>query len=467
MHTKKTKPLTRRHQSYTKVLLYCCFHLPVLSRLFPYNTNTASMDQDLSPDAAVLQHIFDEEIQEHRIFMLLQNWNKCIFKVEADASSTGRYKRPVVVRLESMEECTVSDFALVSETQKAASETLPGLVPLVLQFGSLHSADGCEYCFSVIEFVEGVTLDSAWGELNEASKTAVINDITGALKKLYARGLRDESLQTVLARAADSQGDARASNPSYFGGAHTTVLTTGESLLDAIMKRWRLGEPFYDVEKDDDLKSITIKSRFNDLGSVTIGKHEMDQWLEQAVLCHNDLSPNNIMLKKVAANSLENDVEYRLAAIIDWELAGLYPAAYDTQLLDTYLAGGNRHVSFYLMLKKAMKDLVPRNQAQETLLRAMELISESQHRYLSQTSNIPAQIRIRFFKYCNLTRDQDVFAGWVNKANDLQEYDAAAIQKIEDDVVAETMARWKAQEQAEKEAAEKEAEKGRIEKSEE
>lgn len=124
-------------------------------------------------------------------------------------------------------------------------------------------------------------------------------------------------------------------------------------------------------------------------------------------------------------------------------------------------------MSFYRMLKKVMKNLVPRNQAQQTLLRAMELVYESQHRYLSQTSDIPAQTRIRFFKYCNLTRDQDLFAGWVNKANDLPEYNADAIQQIEDDVVAETMARWKVQEQVEKEAAEKEAEKGLIEKSEE
>lgn len=285
----------------------------------------ATMDQDLSPDAAVLQHISDEEIQEHRIFMLLQNWYECIFKVDADASSTGRYKHPVVVRLESTEECTVSDFALISETQKLASETLPGAVPLVLQFGSLHSADGCEYCFSVIEFVEGVTLDSVWGELNEASKTAIINDLTEALKKICTRGLRDESLQTVLARAADSQGNARASKPLYFGGAHTTVRTTGQSLLDAIMQRWNLDEPLCDVEKDDGLKSITIKSRFHDLGSVTIGQHEMDQWLEQAVLCHNDLSPNNVMLKEALAKSLKNEVEYRLARYnrlgIGWTLS--------------------------------------------------------------------------------------------------------------------------------------------------
>ncbi|OAA75019.1 Protein kinase-like domain protein [Akanthomyces lecanii RCEF 1005] len=103
-----------------------------------------------------------------------------------------------------------------------------------------------------------------------------------------------------------------------------------------------------------------------------------------------------------------------------------------------------------------MKDIVPCNQSQQTLLQAMELIYESKHRYLYKGSNIPAHIRTRFLKYCNLTRDQDVFAGWVNETDDVPEYDADAIQQIEDDVIAETMARWAVEEQAEKEKARKE-----------
>ena len=103
-----------------------------------------------------------------------------------------------------------------------------------------------------------------------------------------------------------------------------------------------------------------------------------------------------------------------------------------------------------------MKDIVPCNQAQETLLQAMELIYESKYQYFYEGSNMPAHIRTRFLKYCNLTRDQDVFAGWVNETDDLPEYDADAIQQIEDDAVAEIMARWAAEDQAEKEKAEKE-----------
>ncbi len=414
------------------------------------------MGQDLFPDGAVIQHIFEEAIPDYRISILLQDWNKCIFKVDPDASLTGRYKRPVVVRLETTEQCTVSEFALTAELQRLASDTLPGTVPAVLQFGKVSSAGGLEYCFSIVEFVEGVTLDSVWADLNETSKEAVVNDIIDALKLLHARGLRDENLQTVLEQAADNQKDVRAPKTLYFGGAHTMSLTTGEALLDAIMERWKLKQPFCDVAKEENLKSITIKSRFSDLGSVTIGQHEMGQWLEEAVLCHNDLTPNNILLKRTSTNSSKNNTEYRLAAIIDWELAGLYPAAYETQLQDTYLAGGNRHVSFYLMMKKAMKDIVPCNQSQQTLLQAMELIYESKHRYLYKGSNIPAHIRTRFLKYCNLTRDQDVFAGWVNETDDVPEYDADAIQQIEDDVIAETMARWAVEEQAEKEKAQKE-----------
>lgn len=403
-------------------------------------TNTAIMSTDssdkcVSPDQAVLKYIFHQAIQTGQVSIFNNDWVSCVFKVDPEASSTSRYKEPVVVRLEATDLSPVSEFALTAEIQKLASDTLPGLVPSVLEVGQVSNADGREFSFSVVEFVDGVTLESVWAELSETNKNAVVSDILAALKKLHARGLRDETVQAILWRGADSQEDAAAPKPLLFGGAHTQALTTGGSLLYAIVERWMLGKPFCDIEKDENSGSITIKSHVGALGSITIDQHEVNQWPEQAVLCHNDLTPRNLLLRKKWSSS-ENYAEYRLAAIIDWELGGLYPAAYEAQLQDTYLSGGNRHASFYLMLKKQMKALVPRNKAQEGLLRAMELIWESQQQVLVTGRNVPAQIRERFLDYCRLTRDEDAFAGWVNKGGDLPAYDDNAILKMEDDVLA-------------------------------
>ncbi|EGX91216.1 Protein kinase-like domain [Cordyceps militaris CM01] len=405
--------------------------------------------QDLFPDGVILQPIFDETVQDCRISIILQTWDKCVFKVAPAALPAGRYKLPVIVRLESASASLAPQFALTAEIQKLASESLPGLVPSVLQLGKVHNSTGREYCFSVVEFVDGVTLETVWADLREENKRLVVNDIAEALTELQKRKLEDEAIQGVLAQAADGQKDDLLSKPLYFGGAHTMALTTGSSLLDAVMERRKLKREFCDIEKEENSMRVTVKSRFGDLGSVTIEKRELDQWKEQAVLCHNDLTPRNLLLKKTSNDTAESLVEYRLAAIIDWELGGMYPSAYEMQLQDTYLGGGNRHVSFYLMLKEAMQSIVPCNRAQQDLLRAVELIFESQQRFLFEGSNIPAQIRVRFLQYCNLTRDQNIYRGWTNQVENSPTYDADIIQKIEDDVIAEVMAKRAAKKQSE------------------
>lgn len=99
-------------------------------------------------------------------------------------------------------------------------------------------------------------------------------------------------------------------------------------------------------------QEIRIQSSFEELGSIVINNPDIDKWPGEAVLCHNDLTPRNLILQSHAFPSGKS--KYKLAGIIDWELAGFYPASYELSLQDTYL-GANRHVSFYLLLKEHMK----------------------------------------------------------------------------------------------------------------
>lgn len=98
-----------------------------------------------------------------------------------------------------------------------------------------------------------------------------------------------------------------------------------------------------------------------ELGSVLVKKKDMDAWPAVSVLCHNDLTPRNIMLKK---QEIDGIADYRLAAIIDWEFAGFYPPAYQQALQDAYLGNGNQLLSFYLKLKNRMVPLIPRSPSQ-------------------------------------------------------------------------------------------------------
>ncbi|EHK97938.1 hypothetical protein M7I_6278 [Glarea lozoyensis 74030] len=45
-------------------------------------------------------------------------------------------------------------------------------------------------------------------------------------------------------------------------------------------------------------QDVKIQSNFDELGSLIVRKSDMDQWLREAVFCHNDLTPRNLILKK-------------------------------------------------------------------------------------------------------------------------------------------------------------------------
>jgi thiamine kinase-like enzyme len=142
----------------------------------------------------------------------------------------------------------------------------------------------------------------------------------------------------------------------------------------------------------------------------------MDKWPGEAVLCHNDLNPRNLIVH--LRTTPDDKSEYKLAGIIDWEFAGFYPPSYELSLQDCYLGGANQQLSFYLRLKEQMKNLVPRSSSQIALLQAKELIFESRQRMLIDETNVAARIRKRFIEESGLTRDSDPYVGWTTGPHD-------------------------------------------------
>ncbi|KAJ6784524.1 hypothetical protein PWT90_06059 [Aphanocladium album] len=228
---------------------------------------------------------FGKSTTASEITIIIQTWGKCVFKFQPGQSSTSRYKEPVVIHLETAAEGIVTQFDLTANIQTLASRLLPSLVPSVLQV--------------VVEFIDGFTVDSVWAEVNDRSKTLVLQDIIEALKLLHATNGHDQSVQYVLKQSTTWQDEAVLPILRCFGGAHTTILTRGESLLYAIMERRKLDTPFCDTQKDPELQGIMLTSKFSELGSVFITQNDMNQWVQEAVLGHNDLTPRNLLLKTI------------------------------------------------------------------------------------------------------------------------------------------------------------------------
>ncbi|KAI1499354.1 hypothetical protein F5X99DRAFT_286508 [Biscogniauxia marginata] len=398
-------------------------------------------DRDVSPDESLLRHIFANN-QPSSVSIILQDWDKCIFTAAfPNALKNGRHS--CVVRLEAQDGKSTTHFTVVAAMQEIAATCIPGLVPETLRVGSAANERGRQFQSCIMEFVEGITLEEAWDQMTGEDRTSVTTAVVEALSKLHSVRLSDAKAQTIL-RQALGEGSEEVLKSATIGGPLTGFLNDGPSLLAAIEQRSKLQRPFYTIQPIADPKGLIIKSSFEDIGSTTVSDSDMEQWPKEAVFCHNDPTPRNIILQP--SESPGGNTRYNLAAIIDWELAGFYPPSYQLSLQDTYLGGGNRHLSFYLLLKERMKDIAPSSPSQVALLRAMELIFESQQRWLSEGTNIPAHIRRRFREVLRLSRDKHPYVGWKcdTEGGLLPEFSRDDAQKLEDEVIAEMIGRRQA-----------------------
>lgn len=268
-------------------------------------------------------------------------------------------------------------------------------------------------------------------------------ELVEALNKLHFVRLSDSWAKEILSKmhGADDEFLETLEQPLVFGSPHTGFLKDGPTLLHYIMKRRKLNHLFYTTNINSE--EIKIQSSFEELGSTIVTDNDMENWPEEAVFCHNDLTARNFILRSEATT--EGELVYKLAGIIDWELAGFYPASYELSLQDTYL-GADLHLSFYLLFKEQMNKAVPRSLSQITLLQAMELIYESQQRLLKERNNIPANIRKRLLDNSKIVRDDDPYAGWTRSAEDGLVLDPsnADFQQLVDDVIKEMVAKRKA-----------------------
>ncbi|KAI0395472.1 hypothetical protein F5Y17DRAFT_456872 [Xylariaceae sp. FL0594] len=266
---------------------------------------------------------------------------------------------------------------MIADMEEIAATCIPGLVPETLQVGIAANDQGREFEFCVMELVEGSTLEEAWDHMSSENRRSVVTAVVDALSKLQSVRLYDAKVQTILRRELGEE-SAEVLKKAVLGGPWTVFLQDGRSLLSSIEQRWKLKRPFCTIHDVAGPKGLVVKSSFEDLGSTTITDSDMEQWPKEAVFCHNDLTPRNLNLQ-----FSEGIATYKLAAIIDWELAGFYPQSYQLSLQDAYLGCGNRHIAYYLLLKERMKDITPPSPSQVALLRAMELIYESRERWLS------------------------------------------------------------------------------------
>ncbi|MCJ1237478.1 hypothetical protein MMC14_005464 [Varicellaria rhodocarpa] len=395
-------------------------------------------NRDVLPDAKVLAGIFPN-LQPTSTEILLQHWGKCIFVARFDGDINSSQSSDRIVRLE-----TPNDrFQVIAALERLAALTIPGLVPNGYQVGTIIDTKGRSFDFSVTQFIRGSTLHDVWHELDETQQDSIMQSVVVAVQKLQTLRLEDGKVQTILKDTPYFDGsDAFTTNGlEHFkplGGPHLGYFTEGKALLDSILKYRKIKKTFCTIVPDTDGEGegITTKSAYEELGSLHIAKADHQSWQNETVFCHNDLNPRNIMVQKTYSPS--GTPEYQLAAIIDWEMAGFFPFAYELGLQNTYLGCVIWSYSMYTLFRKHAREKINFNTpSQASLLQAMDLIFDSQQKCLS--GNVGAAIRRKWYAREKLVKATCVFDGWVRAPDtgELPQFKPEDEQKLIDDVLRE------------------------------
>ena len=397
----------------------------------------SASERDLVPDNALLNCIFPRSAPAC-ITILSQTREVCTFIAHMDATSpTEPLHGNVVVRLE-----LPSKFPLrtVSALQRVATLAIPEAVPAVLQTGTATAEDGREVEFSVSTFVaDAVTLEEVWDDLNDDQQSNIMDTVLDAMRKLQALDLADESVLEVLKAGGSEvfskttgEGGSVSSNDSkniaLLGNRETGFFNDVPSLLAGIIAYNDVSEELTlsssRSEPSDDNNGILMTSTDEETPTVLhIGRKELESLQRQAVLCHNDLEPRNLLVRPVQVG--DGSVHYDLAAIIDWEMAGLFPFAYEYVTKDAFLGSSNTSFGWYSLFKRRTAPLLPAveppaqqsssRSSQMLFMEAMDLIQRRVHTKGEKGRNVGALFRERWIQREQLVPGAFPGSGWVRR----------------------------------------------------
>ncbi|KAK6829397.1 hypothetical protein PG995_004660 [Apiospora arundinis] len=345
----------------------------------------------LVPDENILSGIFPgkTDLQLASCHIISNTFDTCTFRI-----------KDYLVRL------ATSSLAGTAILQNMAYKQLPGLVPPVLDIGSTMSADADarEVGYFVTTYCLGASsLEAIWDTLDQEQQVELIDAVAHAIQKIQLLDLRNIGLQSLPVSGADHW-----LQPGRIGGPKHGYFSTIGQFLEKLYQSTNGACSLSDTEDG----GLAIESVYEDIGRLELTRLDLESLQKQLVFCHNDLERRNILVRKIPG--ADGREQYELAAIVDWEMAGFYPFAYEYSLQDSLLGSSNLSFSWYSLFKERMFRLLPHDNCQTKFIRALGIIDESRKR--GMTRNVSALFQIRWRDREQIQRSSDLRRGWVRKA---------------------------------------------------
>ncbi|KAJ6190532.1 hypothetical protein N7519_000553 [Penicillium mononematosum] len=354
----------------------------------------------LVPDENILSEILPDVIDlKSTSYSIISNtFNTCTFRIQLETAPLLDYPKDLIVRLEK----SGRSLAALATFQRLASSHLNDLIPSVLQVRTTTTA-ATEVDYFVTPYFTGtITLEDVWDTLDETNQLELVNNVILAVDKLQKLDLGQSLKGTPYISIDDnSPQPVKIAIGDLTHGFFPSAKEFLQGLLPSDNKKppdWKL------LELGD---GITIQSAHEDIGQIDLSNSELDELQKHAVLCHNDLEPRNILVRK-------GSTKYELAGIIDWDMAGFFPFAYEYGYKDTVLGNSNLSFSWYTMFKNQSSYLLPRGECHTKLIKALRIIDHSTKR--SREGKFSTVVQIRWLQREQVEESSDLRQGWVRKA---------------------------------------------------
>ncbi|KAI1122517.1 hypothetical protein F5Y10DRAFT_72554 [Nemania abortiva] len=358
----------------------------------------ASVRKELVPDESVFFGIFNGAVDfrttSHHV--LANTFDTCTFRVHCEVAPFADYPKDLVVRLETSK----GFIAGMAVLQRLARTQLPDLVPPILGIGTTTTADEREVDYCVIPYYLGTSpLDDVWDTLDETHQFELMASISHAVEKLQKLDLSSVD-QSLIANISHENSKTPIGGPKL--GYFPNIEQLLHGILQARISRCELST----IEG-----GIALQSPHKDIGRVELTLSELEELQDHVVFCHNDLESRNILVREIP--SKDSSPRYEIAAIIDWEMAGFYPFAYEYCNKDLGLGLSNLSFSWYSQFKQQTSHMLPQAYCHTKLIKLLNIIDESQKRRM--TRNVGVNIRIKWMERQQIEKSSDPRRGFVRK----------------------------------------------------
>jgi hypothetical protein len=374
--------------------------------------------EKLVPDEKILSDIFPGVVglKPSSCNIISNTFDICTFSVLAEVIL-------VIVRLETEKsETSKSRLATVAALSRLGYLQLNDIVPSIQQIGTATTID-TKVNYLVTEYLTGtVLLEDIWNTLDETNQLELVDSVVCAMDKLQKLG----DIKNVYKYLTATPYISNDKTPIAIGGPGIGYFPDIKNFLEGILQKYK--RPGCKLLGTDG--GLSIQSEYDDIGQIDLSHSDLDELQHCVVFCHNDLEPRNILVRKSSSG------KYKLAGVIDWEMAGFFPFAYEYGVKDTSLGRENLYFSWYTMFKRKASYLLPQTECHTKFIRAVRIIEKSKKKAMSR--NVGVRVQEKWIQREKVEESSDIREGWIRKAGEKsQVFTKEDMQELENEVLKE------------------------------